>query len=212
MTRSNKTSILDIVDYWSERIDECDIGVDWAEAEERCWRCGAKKELVRCHIIPHELGGKDNPSNYVVLCRSCHEENPNVSDPEIMWDWLMAYASAYHDNFWIIEGIREYKYMYRRTVEEDWAFLIEHGLSLEQDMREEVLRFCIANSGIHFGQAFPNKATIAGLIRMFFKDQAGKIGIQLPDERRPSSNRRREMEKQAHDADPIEAPEKQNER
>ena len=41
--RSNKTKISEIVDYWSGRIDECDLSVDWAEAEEYCWNCGEPK-------------------------------------------------------------------------------------------------------------------------------------------------------------------------
>ncbi len=29
----------EIVAYWLEREEECGLGVDWAEAHERCWRC-----------------------------------------------------------------------------------------------------------------------------------------------------------------------------
>ena len=39
--RQNETSIWEIADYWSGIVDESDLSVDWAEAEERCWRCGA---------------------------------------------------------------------------------------------------------------------------------------------------------------------------
>jgi len=65
---SIKTKKRDIVDYWSKIKDECLLSVDWSEAETRCWRCGYQKRLQRCHIIPNSLGGKDTPSNLVLLC------------------------------------------------------------------------------------------------------------------------------------------------
>lgn len=107
-SRSNSTPISKIVEYWASRIDESDISVDWSEAEEYCWNCGSPKELTRCHIVARSIGGQDTPSNFVVLCRRCHEEAPNVSDPRVMWDWLTAHSACYYDSYWITEGCREY--------------------------------------------------------------------------------------------------------
>src|SRR5262249_7661154 len=67
------------------REDECGLGVDWSEAEERCWRCGYKSSLQKCHIVPDSLGGAARPSNLVLLCCRCHREAPNVADPRFMW-------------------------------------------------------------------------------------------------------------------------------
>lgn len=53
---SIKTTIKQAVDYWANIIDECDLSVDWAEADTHCWRCGCQKNLQRCHIIPDALG------------------------------------------------------------------------------------------------------------------------------------------------------------
>ncbi len=47
-----KTKKEDIVNYWSRMQDECGLSVDWSEAHERCWRCGYKAKLQKCHIIP----------------------------------------------------------------------------------------------------------------------------------------------------------------
>lgn len=85
------------------------LSVDWAEAHERCWRCARKTRLERCHIIPHSRGGEDTPSNLVLLCKKCHLENPNITDTEIMWDWLKAYQTTFYDTLWIIQGFVEYK-------------------------------------------------------------------------------------------------------
>ena len=62
-----KTTKKQIVDYWSKRIYEGDLSVDWAEAHERCWRCTEKIKLQKCHIIPDSLGGLDDPGNLVLL-------------------------------------------------------------------------------------------------------------------------------------------------
>ena len=87
---SIKTTISQAVDYWSKRIDECGLSVDWSEAHTHCWRCGCEKNLERCHIIPDSFGGEDAPHNIVLLCKRCHVDGPNVTDPEIMWDWIRA--------------------------------------------------------------------------------------------------------------------------
>lgn len=35
-----KTTKKEIVDYWTSKQEETGLSVDWAEADERCWRCG----------------------------------------------------------------------------------------------------------------------------------------------------------------------------
>lgn len=99
MGRTIKTTIAEAVDYWSRHQSECGLSVDWAEAHERCWRCGCERDIERCHIVPDALGGPDAPENIVLLCKRCHAEWPNVKDPEIMWDWLKAYAVPFMIRF-----------------------------------------------------------------------------------------------------------------
>lgn len=183
-SHKNKTPISEIVDYWADRIDECDLSVDWSEAEEYCWNCGSPKELTRCHIVPHALGGEDQPGNFVVLCRLCHEEAPNVGDPRIMWDWLIAHKSSFYQTYWMIEGYREYEFIYKRTVGEDIKFLSDsisdHDLLLEIGTQVEK---SVRESTRHFGQSTPNKATAAGMVRMTLSGIAEKHGLALPDNR-----------------------------
>ena len=65
MGRTIKTTIAEAVDYWSRHQSECGLSVDWAEAHERCWRCGCERDIERCHIVPDALGGPDAPENIV---------------------------------------------------------------------------------------------------------------------------------------------------
>ena len=39
------TTHCEIVDYWARHQSECDLSVDWAEAEKLCWRCSQKRLL-----------------------------------------------------------------------------------------------------------------------------------------------------------------------
>ena len=87
-----KTTHKEIKEYWEDKIYEGDTGIDWEEGLVRCWRCGNKnntKSLHRCHIIPNQKDGKDEPKNFVLLCGSCHEEAPSFyNDTETMWIWI----------------------------------------------------------------------------------------------------------------------------
>jgi hypothetical protein len=100
---ARKTKIRDIVRYWETRANECDMGCDFDEADKRCWACGIlgkareSSHLERCHIIPASLGGEDEPSNYVILCRKCHMEAPDVIDSSLMWKFIKNKSNDYKD-------------------------------------------------------------------------------------------------------------------
>lgn len=149
-TRSKiKTSIEEIVNYWTQYVDESDLSIDFSEVHERCWRCGCKRNLERCHIIPHSLGGKDEPSNLVLLCKRCHLDNPNVLDKEIMWDWLKAYRVPFYDTFWNLQGMEEYKKIYSKSMQEEWK---ERNISNEESQElKEILQQQIQKASYHFG-------------------------------------------------------------
>lgn len=155
----------EIVEYWFKRVNESDLSVDASEAHERCWRCGYKSNLECCHIIPRSLGGSDLPSNLVLLCKRCHIENPNVNDPEIMWDWIRAYRTPLYDTFWVIEGFKEYEFIYGKSVIEE---IIESNI-FDEEIFNKQLKEEFRNTSMHFGHSYLNRATVAGLVRMVLK-------------------------------------------
>lgn len=160
-----KTTIDEIVSYWETKVYEGDLSIDFSEAHERCWRCGYQKKLERCHIIPHSLTGKDTPSNFVLLCKRCHIDNPNVSDPEIMWDWLKSYKCTFYDTFWTLQGMTEYKKIYGISFDQE----LENRNIVENDSLI-LLQKQFEQASIHFGHPDFNVATIAGILRMFLKN------------------------------------------
>lgn len=183
--RTIKTSIEEIVNYWAKHEDECGLSVDWAEADHRCWRCGCKKNLQRCHIVPDSIGGKDEASNLVLLCKRCHADGPNVKDPEIMWDWIRAYGVPFYDTFWTILGNREYEFIYGHSVESDLKKIVEHSMNVvDEDVIQEIVKneFSVAleKTGMHFGQPYFNTATVAGVYRMMLKAVATELEVDFP--------------------------------
>lgn len=179
-----KTTISDAVEYWQRYIDECDLSVDWSEAHIYCWRCGCKRKLERCHIVPHSLGGKDEPENIVLLCKRCHADAPNVSDPEIMWDWIKAYKTTFYDTFWNIQVMKEYEFIYHKSLLEEREKIvsearkcgeIEDWDKVEKDALEEMKDF----ASWHFGQPYFNIATMVGIHRMLMKKLAKRYNVEI---------------------------------
>ena len=186
-----KTKKEDIIGYWQSRICESNLSVDWSEAHERCWRCGYKSKLERCHIIPASLAGEDAPSNFVLLCKRCHIENPNVSNPKIMWDWLKAYKTPFYDTYWIIRAVEEYKRIYRVEWEEEFENILKCMTELDdskedfdnfnKEFRKEFREIFIKQTSYHYGHPNLNSATLAGVLRISIEEFSNKYNIKLSD-------------------------------
>ena len=157
-----KTTKKEIADYWTSRQEELGLSVDWAEAKERCWRCGYKKTLERCHIIPDSLGGKDTPSNLVLLCKRCHIEAPNVEDKNFMWDWIRAYGTPLYDTFWKIKAQEEYQFIYGKSFSQE---LRDRDIISNSDLRK-FWNTDIGKTSTHYGHPWYNTSTDAGVLKM----------------------------------------------
>lgn len=99
-----------IAEYWIEwershnQLPPWDSGGwDWGEAA--CMACGywaeswdvpkdpmqswnRAKGLDRCHVVPAALGGGDDVSNFVLMCRACHTDAPDTEHPQVLYDWM----------------------------------------------------------------------------------------------------------------------------
>ena len=182
--KSIKTTISQAVDYWSRRIDECGLSVDWSEAHTHCWRCGCEKNLERCHIIPDSLGGEDAPHNIVLLCKRCHVDGPNVTDSQVMWDWIRAYGVPLYETFWSTMGMKEYQFIYKKSFVRELADIISSAdLTLDDEIQSkvnEITTDIIKNAGVHFGHPYFNASTMAGVYRMVLKRLAEEYGVEFP--------------------------------
>jgi hypothetical protein len=119
-----------IFSYWKDRFWEIGILVDWSEPS--CWSCGfhygikydIKKPssaswdkilnawdripLQRCHIVPRSLGGADEPSNLFLMCRECHDLQPNTALPDIFFKWVRAQTWGRRESSKIEEALRSF--------------------------------------------------------------------------------------------------------
>lgn len=171
-----KTTKREIVEYWSRIEDECGLSVDWAEAEERCWRCGYEKKLQRCHIIPDSLGGKDEPSNLVLLCERCHIDAPNVDSKTFMWDWIRANGTSFYDTFWQKTAKKEYEFIYGKTFTQE---LKERDILSPRDLKK-FFSIPEARSINHFAHPWKNDSTNAGLLRLRLEEYDKRYKNQPP--------------------------------
>lgn len=114
MGRTIKTTREEIYEYWLNNIpvNEIDLNFDWSDGLEVCWNCGDIIKTQKCHIKPHALGGEDTPSNYVLLCDTCHREAPDIFDEYAIWDWIKSNKMKYIDfygGYWIDKSVQLYE-------------------------------------------------------------------------------------------------------
>ena len=137
----------DLVDYWSSRVYEGDLGTDWDEGHKRCWRCGDTYRLERCHIIPKSLDGSNTPDNLVLLCNKCHIEAPDINDSEVMFDWIKRTKGQYYEKWFEGRVRQEYKNIFGYK-----EYLIMKN-KIKDKTREDILDF-ITETGIELGSHF----------------------------------------------------------
>jgi hypothetical protein len=146
--------------FWEPLVDEQDIGCDWCDATVRCWRCGHLRGCQKCHIVPHSLGGSDEPSNIIPLCADCHDEMPNVIDPSVVWEWIKNDHGDMHDTYWTFRA---------------FAAAREQGMTDEELARFDASKLVglEGSHSLHFGQltgrARLTTTTLAWIIRQCCK-------------------------------------------
>ncbi|WP_454055424.1 HNH endonuclease [Clostridium sp. Marseille-Q7071] len=154
-----KTSVEQIAECWREIIDKYNLNITSDEATERCWRCGHEMNLERCHIIPRSLGGEDTASNFVLLCKRCHSEAPNIDNYDIMWDWIKSSKITFRDIFWINEACKKYEEIYGQNVYKE---LCERAILNTDEFMRLAHKSAVSN---HFGQDYINTMTVVGQLR-----------------------------------------------
>lgn len=150
-----KTTKNEISEYWQE------LKPDYKLSSTHCWRCGIKKRLDRCHIQANAIDGIDHPKNFVLLCKHCHIDSPNVENPEFIWEWLDHYRNRSESDLWFHLGVREYNDLYDCDLYE--------VIKDNQSEFEKLFSSEIKKATRHFGQPAINPASVAGVIREVLK-------------------------------------------
>lgn len=184
--QSRKSQVTDfsvIVDYWKHDYRFMKLCLPIDHAVNSCWRCGSKQELQRCHIIPDALGGPSEAANYVILCRRCHAEGPNVKDEDIMFDWIGAYRASFGSDYWTNAALAEYERIYQKSIDDevrdvlrqfDDAVTFDRAISELKLLVNEISTLAVC----HFGQTWHNNATLAGLYRIALRQLPSRLGAE----------------------------------
>lgn len=130
---------------------------------------------------PRIIRRERRTSNLVLLCHRCHLDNPNITDPEIMWDWIRAYGVPNYDTFWDYMGIKEYEFIYKKSFYSELIDLGIKNLTVANELIKSYLPKIQKEAGQHYGHPYMNTATIAGIYRMIIKKIAKEYNKELKD-------------------------------
>ena len=74
--------------------------------EVSCFACGWYSEraggvdgprggagLERAPVVPHALGGANEPGNFALLCATCHLNAPDTTDAAWFWRWIATHPA-----------------------------------------------------------------------------------------------------------------------
>lgn len=82
-----------------------------------------------------------------------------------MWDWIRAYGTPFYDAFWVIQGAKEYEFIYHKSLEEE----LEARNINDMDKFKKIYKEEIKKTTFHYGHPYLNSATLAGVIRIALK-------------------------------------------
>ena len=102
-----------------------------------------------------------------------------------MLDWIKAHREEYPHDFWLHAAMREYAFIYGKSVEEEIRNLLERCGKRDSEHEEEAfaqLKLLSNEASVkatcHFGQPYFNTATQAGLLKIALKE----LSIRLQEE------------------------------
>tara|TARA_B100000287_G_scaffold397130_1_gene413393 strand:+ start:1458 stop:2249 length:792 start_codon:yes stop_codon:yes gene_type:complete len=152
---------------------------DWGEP--CCWACGWYKDdqadygvshfqnplvswervdwLEKCHIIPHMLGGSNDVSNFVLLCKRCHKEAPDNKRARHMKRFIANRPNYYGEQIKMMNAVPH------------------ADLQLASQHAEIFKIWCFENVGYHAGG--DNRQSMVSAIEDFAEDY--RAGLITPE-------------------------------
>ena len=149
-----------IREYWKPKIYEGDMGCDWADAHNHCWRCGKK-----------------TPDNLVILCNSCHKEAPDFNQTDKMWNWIKNTSTTFYAEFLSKRVKKEYEDMTGENLFDKFKSLIDNKFT-ETDILNVVKKH-MHKIGFHGGNV--SYSTYACLLENVIEEleQKNKIALDI---------------------------------
>ncbi|MFJ8033142.1 HNH endonuclease [Streptomyces sp. NPDC096032] len=164
-----------IAQHWNESPRREDFAPHLLLDEPCCFACGwfserwkrataqaswQRASLERAHIIPSSLGGSDDVSNLLLLCKPCHQESPDWVDPAQMARWIATREErpsreleTFLAWFAAAEKAPEFKDALASVVAEEGA----------AERVSELLQDLLGRAGTHFGVGYSQGTRVAVL-------------------------------------------------
>lgn len=74
-----------------------ELDLDVLFAAKTCWACRylfVSENPERAHIIARSHGGSDHPSNFFLLCGTCHRNQPDGASRQYQLDWIKSHKRS----------------------------------------------------------------------------------------------------------------------
>lgn len=137
---------------------------DFGYCNPMCFACFRQRsqwnKFERAHIVPHMLGGSNEPSNFVLLCKECHLENPNTKHEDIYFKWISRVKRYYQKK---AEKIVEACKVFGVTNEDYLKVEKLEGWEFALNMMRQAYDECGFHNGI-------NATTYAGVLSVKIKE------------------------------------------
>jgi len=118
-------------------------------------------DLNRCHLVPASAGGKDEPSNYVLMCDECHDECPDCVDIDLMLNWINKGKNRYTQK--ILTSIKSIMGDDEKKIAEYNAVfyaVVQSGVNLGSEINKYI---STAHFSARFGSYISTDGFLAGL-------------------------------------------------
>lgn len=160
---NNHPSIKTIANYWRTKQESGDFElsqeVDWDMPD--CFACGdTPTSLQRAHIIGKQFGVNNQPSNFLLLCRYCHNTCPDVNNRAMVMAWVNKQPLR----------IARMLHLCRQAFEESGITEAECANFDYKKFEEDA----IALSGLHWGVGLKESTALAATILAIKNQRAQK--------------------------------------
>ena len=170
------TSKKKIAEYWKKN-----HGISWSYSESRCWCCSNVKSLEVCHIVPKSLAGYDKPENLFLLCRECHRNSPDCSDPEFFLQWIGIQRGAHPE-----EVLDAAKLLDVEPGELWWVLSKAFSKNGNEYKHKKILDEIYNKTSTHFGEGYSRgtrAAVYVWIYRTFVSDEGKRSREEILSEK-----------------------------
>ena len=141
-----------------------------------CWACNREVSgsLEKAHIVPFSREGSDHPSNYLLLCHTCHTSQPDAAPFDYQMEWLRKKPQFWETKFEPLAFQSEFERMAGIKIEALCDLIIDKkGTDGMLRIFKSTLRGgALDKAGMTTGNAMANAvATFVQLYRSEYKDR-----------------------------------------